>query len=510
MDEIFEVEFEDVAIVEPVIEPLSITENGRYEAGGIVDGYSPIDVDIQPTIEELNITDNGVYNAPEGVHGFNPVTVDVQPPLEELNATFNGEFLPSENNYGFSKVTVDVPIPGQVEFKDVNFIDYDGTLLYSYTANEFLALTQMPLNPEHDRLIAQGWNWTLESAKQYVQAHQTLLIGQVYDTATGATEIDTELYEGRLSPMLTFVLNGTAQVNFGDGSAVEEISGTHTSVSLQHNYLSAGSYTISILPSSTSEIKFMGTSSGGDVGSGSRLLCNSTINSDTLNGVYRLGIKEIRVGSVGSNNIINEYAFSKCYGLEKISFPKNVIQFASNSFTDCGKLFAIVLPSLISQLQSNCFSFAKNLSKISFSESVQAQNFTFGTGVFSYTGIKTIPSFNIQSYPQNFTTSSYEMFKIEISELTRVFGTACFSNCYSLTSIIIPSSCEQIYSNAFYGCYSLANIRFKSIIPPTLSNSTVFYGLPTDCKIYVPRGSLEAYTTATNYPSSATYQYIEY
>ena len=52
--------------------------------------------------------------------------------------------------------------------KEVNFLDYDGTILYSYTAAEFAALSSMPANPTHDGLTAQGWNWSLANAKAYV------------------------------------------------------------------------------------------------------------------------------------------------------------------------------------------------------------------------------------------------------------------------------------------------------------------------------------------------------
>ena len=49
--------------------------------------------------------------------------------------------------------------------KDVNFYDYDGSLVTSYTAEEFLELSEMPANPTHEGLTAQGWNWTLEDAQ---------------------------------------------------------------------------------------------------------------------------------------------------------------------------------------------------------------------------------------------------------------------------------------------------------------------------------------------------------
>ena len=62
--------------------------------------------------------------------------------------------------------------------KDVNFYDYDGTLVTSYTKTEFLSLSAMPDNPSHDGLTAQGWNWSLNDAKTYVTANGKLDVGQ--------------------------------------------------------------------------------------------------------------------------------------------------------------------------------------------------------------------------------------------------------------------------------------------------------------------------------------------
>ena len=51
---------------------------------------------------------------------------------------------------------------------DVLFYDYDGTLVKSYSKDDFLALTAFPENPSHEGLTAQGWNWSFEGAKSYV------------------------------------------------------------------------------------------------------------------------------------------------------------------------------------------------------------------------------------------------------------------------------------------------------------------------------------------------------
>lgn len=90
-------------------------------------------------------------------------------------------------------------------------------------------------------------------------------------------------------------------------------------------------------------------------------------------------------------------------------------------------------------------------------------------------------------------------------------GSSAFSNSYSLASIVIPSSVTSIIgSYVFRNCYCLGFIKFSSTTPPTVASANAWTGIPTDCVIYVPRGSLAAYTGASNYPSSSTYTYVEY
>ncbi|MBR7042325.1 MAG: hypothetical protein IKI04_02365 [Bacilli bacterium] len=69
---------------------------------------------------------------------------------------------------GFVSAIQNIPTssaPIEVAEKDVNFIDYDGTILYSYTAQEAQALTELPANPTHTGLTSHGWNWTLAEIK---------------------------------------------------------------------------------------------------------------------------------------------------------------------------------------------------------------------------------------------------------------------------------------------------------------------------------------------------------
>ena len=82
--------------------------------------------------------------------------------------------------------------------KAVNFRDYDGTILYSYTVDEAAALTELPPLPEHSGLICQGWNWSLDDIKAMGRAVE---VGAMYITDDGKTRIYIHLEEGRTAPM---------------------------------------------------------------------------------------------------------------------------------------------------------------------------------------------------------------------------------------------------------------------------------------------------------------------
>lgn len=66
----------------PVLEPVTITQNGTTTPPADVDGFNSVTVNVQggggeAVVQPLNVTQNGTYNPPSGVDGYAPVTVSV-------------------------------------------------------------------------------------------------------------------------------------------------------------------------------------------------------------------------------------------------------------------------------------------------------------------------------------------------------------------------------------------------------------------------------------------------
>lgn len=99
--------------------------------------------------------------------------------------------------------------------------------------------------------------------------------------------------------------------------------------------------------------------------------------------------------------------------------------------------------------------------------------------------------------------SCYSLQSLIIPDSVTDLKAFSFWCCYSLSSIIIPYSVTSINNYAFYKCNGIKEYHFLPTIPPTLKGSDAFQNISSDCVIYVPVGSAEAYKTATNWTTVA-------
>ena len=97
----------------------------------------------------------------------------------------------------------------------------------------------------------------------------------------------------------------------------------------------------------------------------------------------------------------------------------------------------------------------------------------------------------------------YSLASMTIPDGVTSIGDRAFYYCYSLASMTIPDGVTSIGARAFQYCYGVKEYHLLATTPPSLSNVSAFEGIPSDCIIYVPVGSLEAYQTATNWSTYA-------
>ena len=417
---------------------------------------------------------------------------------------------------------------GSVESNDVNFRDYDGTITNSYTKAEFLALSAMPANPSHDGLTAQGWNWSLADAQAYVTKYGRLEIGQMYITDDGKTRVYIHLEEGRTSPMLGVCPDGTVDVDWGDGTAHDMLTGTDIYTvqwTPNHTYAAPGDYVIKLTV--TGSIRLYGH----DLTNQYSYLLRYASTGDSRNYVYRNAIQKVEIGSGVTG--IGDFAFDRCYGLSSITIPDSVTRIGDNAFNYCYGLSSITIPDSVTRIYSYAFAYSA-LTSITIPDSVTRIDNNAFYGCSALTSI-TIPDSvtRIDNYafdycyalssitiPDSVTIIGinafnycYSLASVIISDSVTSISNDTFNSCYSLASVTIPDSVTRIGDSAFSTCYSAAEYHLTRTAPPTLSNTNAFNNIPADCIIYVPYSAdhsvLNAYKTASNWSTYANYMQEE-
>ena len=332
--------------------------------------------------------------------------------------------------------------------KAVNFRDYDGTILYSYTVDEAAALTELPPLPEHSGLVCQGWNWSLDDIKAMGRAVE---VGAMYTTDDGKTRIYIHLEDGRTSPMLGCCPNGTVTVDWGDGTEPDTLTGTSTSTvrwTPTHEYSAAGDYVIKL--SVDGSVGFKGVNSTNEYS----CLLRYSSGADTRNQFYQNAIKKVEIGD--SVTSFKDYALNSCHALSSITIPKSVDLSFYAIFSDCRSLKSVTIPDGVTSINSYTFYNCRSLTSVAIPDGVTS------------------------------------------------IGGYVFYTCYSLTPVIIPNGVTSISSYTFYNCPGIRYYDFTHhTAVPTLSSTNAFYNIAADCEIRVPAALADKWKAATNWATYA-------
>jgi len=317
--------------------------------------------------------------------------------------------------------------------KDVNFYDYDGRRLYSYSAEELMELTALPELPSHDGLICQGWNWSLDALKAL---NRRMEVGASYITDDGKTRVYISLQEGRTSPVLGCYVNGTVTVDWGDGTSPDVLTGTDiTAVQWTpcHDYAEAGDYVISLTVDG--EMGFYGSAATDDY---SGLLRHSG-TADPRNRIYNASIKKIEIGTGVTS--INLCAFYYCYSMKTITIPEGITSIGERAFYYCNNLAAVVLPDG-----------TKNSGGYVCYYNAALEVFSMPDGFAELGG----SSFY----------NCYKMERITLPDSVRTIGGSAFYNCTALRELGLNEGITEIPRSCLSGCQSLAYLK----VPGTVTN----------------------------------------
>ena len=338
---------------------------------------------------------------------------------------------------------------GEASYKDVNFIDYDGTMLHSYTAAEFNTLGGMPDNPVHEGLTSQGWNWTRAQILDQLAAQPgaPVWVGQMYITTSGATEIDIEL-DKYLEPYLMVCPKGTLSIDWGDGSTLDTVTGTSLTSNkyVGHTYAVAGKYTIKISVDSGSFTFVQGSSNYAGL--------FSDHAGYTRGMKYSISAIAVRLGS--SITTLGSCSFINCYSLSSITIPDSVTVMSNDVFYNCYSLSSITIPDGVTSISANLFQNCYALSSITIPDGVTSIDGYAFQNCYSLNSI-TIPD-GVTSIGNNAFQYCFPLTSITIPDGVTSIGSSAFNNCYLLTDIKIPDGVTSLENSAFSSCRKLSEV----------------------------------------------------
>ena len=401
-----------------------------------------------------------------------------------------------DENKGFADAVTDMT-PVYVPESDINFWDYDGTLLYSWTLAELATKTELPPLPSHDGLVCQGWNWTLADIKD---AGRELDIGALYITDDGKTriyvDVDTETWDDFVLNYWQSTRNATT-VDWGDGTT-PETKNADSYIEHRHVYASSGSYVITM---SVKEGTTMWL--GRD---GLMLIAKGEKDSGRCAMLRRVEVGARVVGT-------DPECFRNCSRLESISLPQATKVYIFRSFEQCTQLRVLIAADMdeISQSFYKC----PNLRAIATPKGTTQRN----NQIIAYTSIRQI-NFDM--------TAAYYAQALERVHIKAVNGqVGDFSACRSLLEVTIPADATTFVAAAFQGdnalrrvtclgdiasipaevfqrCYPLRFVDFTHCTAvPTLANVNAFDQTHSQLEIRVPASLVSAWKAATNWSSLA-------
>lgn len=358
------------------------------------------------------------------------------------------------------------------EVPDIEFIDYDGRTLSTYSFEEASALTELPEIPAHEGLSAQGWNYSLADVTGNAVNGYKTTIGPTYVGVI--SEVKHKIYRrcvaaGIWDQVDTWLQNSAPSIVKADWNQSPLTLTTETKAALkgQFSELSDEDLTDDILPATKITISGVsGKSFSTKVGQASA----QSMYMSWGDGEYVGTI----TGNVGSTNAsVRTHTYPATADVYTITIwqttayaGRNTINltepFCNYIFSDCEKIVKVELGG-VNKIQK-AFAGCTNVSAINIpTDTLNTSSTSAFIGMTSLNGA-VIPS-GVSTVPPFAFSGCTSLKKVSVPNTTSALATTrvtnthhrVFFNCKALPYICIPYVTD-IGSNSFENCASLEHI----------------------------------------------------
>ena len=235
-----------------------------------------------------------------------------------------------------------------------------------------------------------------------------------------------------------------------------------------------------------------------------------TLGYDNLNGEMTIPDVVTNVNDSISYQVtsIGEYAFYECTSLTSLTIGNSVTSMGSCAFAKCTGLKSVEIPNSVTSIGLCAFDGCKGL------KSVEIPNSVTSIGDAAFTGCTGLKSLTIGNLVESIGYAAFAgcegLTSLTIPNSVTSIGDHAFYRCAGLTSLTIGSNVKTIEVAAFALCSGLSMMMVKASEPPTLTDTTVFYGVTPSIQIYVPYGSIDKYKEAPVWNNFTKYQPMAY
>ena len=177
---------------------------------------------------------------------------------------------------------------------------------------------------------------------------------------------------------------------------------------------------------------------------------------------------------------IGDYAFGCCYGLREVTLPEGLEAIGNGAFEDCSSLVSVTLPEGLESIGDYAFEYCESLAAI------------------------VIPSSSVTTIGDSAFYDCVSLASVTLPEGLESIGDYAFKYCESLATIVIPSSVTAIGTGCFSECTSLTAIVVAAGNAEYTAVDGVLYSADRTALFCYPEGKPEASFTVP-----ATVAYIE-